>query len=1098
MVNNWKKISERGSMMVEALAMLGLITMVTPVLYKKAAERTTELQDINTATQLRALSKALDGYMKDNYDSLANEAAGNLAVSPDDVKAYLPYNFQLASKSFGEYDFVIKNETVGSGVNEHAKLTGVVLAPLANAGDLSMLRASKIASMVGANAGVVRSNAIQGVQGGWSSSLSNLGFSNAPDGSLAVSSVHAVSDAGDNGAAPESVLYRDSSRGDPGYNTMMTNLIMGAGTDILNVQNVVAQNGGGGTMTLEAGEVAMTTDASVAGLLEAGSANVGNIFKANVDPDAGVVDITGTTTNIKPSETVNVESKEVKIQSTDRSKGVVISGKTTINDEVVIQDGADPTGKPKGLIEAKRGIVASGTTEVTDGESVNTEYSLVSEGNVLVKNNAYIVGKLRVKGEFSADEVYGRTKLGGGALSGDVPYNFTATANDVHIENPKFSVGKAGEEKLLVNDTKAMMIGGDVKIIADSEAAGGVGEGSIDTGSVKVGASGYQGYIDAGAAKVIADADAKTAEMSAEKDGNTAKVEVDADNSVAQLLGTLSGNSGEAKVAVDAKNGNAVLSVKNSTDNEAGVYANTSSQTAELKATGTTGTASVKVNALSGAIVASSGTAKMELGSSGAKLGSVSGETWKNYVEVSDEIALVKSGNAAFEIKGRNAKLVGNDLENLVINNSITDSDTGLLSFDDTNTYTNRTSGVRINRKGIIQLPAASGSNNLDTSKGKQNVVGYIKADRLLANQGWTDPGSGEYIAHPKANGEKAESGEAYDAYQVNPAYTSVMHDIKLTTRGGARLSDILPDFINKGIYVLDNTYKEEDGKKDWSTFVVTPKTGTNLEDENQTMVKGPDGCTPGDMDCIASPWLGFVPTPQCPPGYSKVITINPIRWKMSEAYFVVGATVPEPNKNYAAAFRSYFRPLTDPSKAAFKLSTADGSGAHSHYPEEGLPLTFQTNTWLNTTVSGVYSEENISGTSGGSTDTSGQRKATFVGWHAIMGFLYFADDYEAYLVKALRSQDKFDDELKGRIAWNLFPVFNEEMAAIANVYCYFERRDMSSAPAWAWNPAIVDGSARGGVGYDQLTNFRFGFQKNNPAYTERLNDPALGYKEVW
>ena len=30
---------QKGSMMVEALAMLGLITMVTPILYKKAAER---------------------------------------------------------------------------------------------------------------------------------------------------------------------------------------------------------------------------------------------------------------------------------------------------------------------------------------------------------------------------------------------------------------------------------------------------------------------------------------------------------------------------------------------------------------------------------------------------------------------------------------------------------------------------------------------------------------------------------------------------------------------------------------------------------------------------------------------------------------------------------------------------------------------------------------------------------------------------------------------------------------------------------------------------------------------------------------------------
>ncbi len=1084
MVNNWKKISEQGSMMVEALAMLGLITMVTPVLYKKAAERTTELQDINTATQLRALSKALDGYMKDNYDSLANEGEGNLEVSPDDVKAYLPYNFQLESKSFGEYDFVIKNETVGSDLNEHAKLTGVVLAPLANAGDLSMLRASKIASMVGANAGVVRSNAIQGVQGGWSSSLSNLGFSNAPDGSLAVSSVHAVSDAGDNGAAPESVLYRDFSRGDTRYNTMMTNLIMGAGTDILNVQNVVAQGGGGGTMTLEAGEVIMTTDASVAGLLEAGRANVGDIFKANVED--GVVDITGATTKIKPSETVNVESKEVTIKSTDQSKGVVISGKTTINENVVIHGESDPTGKPKGLIEAKRGIVASGATGVKDSDSVNTEYSLVSDGNVLVKNNAYIVGKLRVKGEFSADEVYGRTTLGGGALSGDVPYNFTATKDDVHIENPKFSVGPENEEKLLVDEKQAKMIGGTVQIIADSET----NEGSISTQYVKVGASGQQGYIDAKDAKVIADAGTKTAEMSAASGSNTAKVVVNANTLQAQLLGI----KGEdvAKVSVDANTGAAELSGTKD-GKSAGVYASTSTQSAELKAVGDY-TASVKVDASSGAIEASSGTAKMKLDSSGAKLGSVSGETWKNYVEVSDEIALLKSGNAAFEIKGKNAKLVGNDLENLVINNSITDSDTGLLSFTDENTYANRTSGVRINRSGIIQLPAASGSGRSDlaTSSGKQGVAGYIKADRLLANQGWVDPvyARDGYFSHQTGEEADEEASNPYDAYQVNPAYTSVMHDIKLTTRGGARLSDILPDFINKGIYVLDNTYKEEDDNKDWSAWTVNP-TAKKIDD----VVNGePDTCHGGDMDCIASPWLGFVPTPQCPPGYSKVITINPIRWKMSEAYFVVGAT--STSGNYAAKFRSYFRPLTDPSKAAFKLSTADGSGAHSHYPEEGLPLTFQTNTWLNTTVSGVYYDGTSTSDVGG-----GQRKSTFVGWHAIMGFLYFADDYRDYLEHNL-GHDYYragePDSLEGKIAWNLFPVYNEEMAAIASVYCYFERRDMTG-PTWQWNRDIVDGGPKdgGGPGYDQLTNFRFGFYKDGD-YRKRLNDPALEYDEAW
>ena len=105
------KISQRGSMMVEALAMLGLITMVTPILYKKAAERTTELQDINTATQLRSLSKALDEYIADNYEDLSLNVAANSAatIDKDDVVPYLPYSFNVDdSKLFNEYHFIME------------------------------------------------------------------------------------------------------------------------------------------------------------------------------------------------------------------------------------------------------------------------------------------------------------------------------------------------------------------------------------------------------------------------------------------------------------------------------------------------------------------------------------------------------------------------------------------------------------------------------------------------------------------------------------------------------------------------------------------------------------------------------------------------------------------------------------------------------------------------------------------------------------------------------------------------------------------------------------------------------------------------------
>ena len=42
-----KSILQRGGLMIEALAMLGLIAVVTPTMYKKSAERTMEVEDIN-------------------------------------------------------------------------------------------------------------------------------------------------------------------------------------------------------------------------------------------------------------------------------------------------------------------------------------------------------------------------------------------------------------------------------------------------------------------------------------------------------------------------------------------------------------------------------------------------------------------------------------------------------------------------------------------------------------------------------------------------------------------------------------------------------------------------------------------------------------------------------------------------------------------------------------------------------------------------------------------------------------------------------------------------------------------------------------------
>ena len=238
---------EKGSMMVEALAMLGLITMVTPILYKKAAERTTELQDINTAAQMRTLSKALDDYIQDNYAELAKDTEGEYVtvLTPEEIEdellPYLPYNFKLQSRFYDDYKVAYRNDVQNFGTAAdpkiHSAITGMILANSKEG--MPMVRAAKIASMIGANGGVVRDKKISGVQGAWEADLGDYDFDDkTQDGSLAVSSVHAIASEG-GGASSAHVLYRDDSKGDEDYNRMQVDLLMN-GNNIREVVHLLA------------------------------------------------------------------------------------------------------------------------------------------------------------------------------------------------------------------------------------------------------------------------------------------------------------------------------------------------------------------------------------------------------------------------------------------------------------------------------------------------------------------------------------------------------------------------------------------------------------------------------------------------------------------------------------------------------------------------------------------------------------------------------------------------------------------------------------------------------------------------------------------
>lgn len=1015
MKNSWKIYAERGSMMVEALAMLGLITMVTPVLYKKAAERTTELQDINTASQMRTISKALDDYISDNYADLSAGDLGAVAIDKNDIVPYLPYGFDINnSKMFDEFQFAIRNELIDAGTpKEHSAITGTILAK--SDSGVPMMRAAKIASMIGANGGVVNNNIVQGVQGGWGGEVSDFfgEGANVANGSLAVSSVHAVTSASGGGEALDNVLYRDDSHGVEG-NTMVTNLIMG-GNEIESVTKLIADanqielDTNVGTVVadnnLEVGANISAGSGNIANLLEAGSAAItGALTAAGEALNVTSADITMTTTTKTEiaSPTVNVTGATTitsnggaVIAATDNDVGISAGNNGNIkfnNNDLVIDSAGSHLVTVNDGKKQDGGLLVRGGVAEADSSDTGA-FALAVDGSAYVVNNARIGGNLYLGGSLDADKLYGRTELGGGKLS-DGTYNFVAGKDSVDIAKDNFTVGKWIE------------ISGSTAKFGKQDADGNVTSGLRISRSSEV-------------TKLIGP-------------GATLQMYSGALlSSSGSFQAKIGDRSSDLYSELSVATGGAYLRVKKGGDRRA------------LSATesGTT-------------LIGTKGSAET---STAPTLALASGRA-----TITADKMLVSSDNLKL------------NEDNLVFDrNAVFPADTSV-----------RSSGVRINREGIIDLPRGTKPTS-DSTVGKLGTSGYIRADRLVANQAFEEVSAN--MVHYKGGSGAEVASKPYDAYQVNPAYTSVMHDIKLTTRGGARLSDILPDFINKGIYVLDNTYKEE-GEKDWTKYSVTEGTGGNPP---QISSNAPKECD--NLNCVASPWLGFVPTPQCPPGYSKVITINPIRWKMAQAYAIAQdglgiGNIFAGNELQLPQYNAYFTtPLKLKKDAArFKLANSNGNGDHTHTVASGIPLTFQVNTWLNTTVYGVRK---------GGGDTSGTanhnaRFNDFLGWHAIMGFLYYGSDYQDWLTVATGSEGNYS----GKVIWNLFPVLTQEMAAIANVYCYFERRKMTD-PDWVWKQNLVDG---GTDGYNQLTNFRSGYLKNNSSYRERLNDPALGYDEVW
>lgn len=434
---------------------------------------------------------------------------------------------------------------------------------------------------------------------------------------------------------------------------------------------------------------------------------------------------------------------------------------------------------------------------------------------------------------------------------------------------------------------------------------------------------------------------------------------------------------------------------------------------------------------------------------------------------------------------------------------------------------TDTSSSVYI-RKGAIELEE-SVARDSEIGYAADEGYGYIMANRLVSNV------SGDAGKIPgNIGGDGYDVGESYDKFMVNPAYTSVMHDIKLTTRGGARLSDILPDYVLKGVYNLINNCKEGD------------RTGP---------------CRIEDMSEWADAYIGILPYAVCPPGYKNLATVIPISFNVGRAgdvlynggqFYVndrprqakilekalsLGGKIAYPalqevssitfnaiyngESSFAGDFSTLgltrsegwffgFDAVHPDSAGSTNLSAVDPSpisgnvnGSEGYVPWRYIPNTnetdsfavaeplyFQQNTWLKTSV--------VPGTGSGGSSTA-------TGWKAFMGFLYDQNDWGGINSSAVKSADgtvksNYNEgggnegggsDLPGSYYWNLFPVPTNTLEGHATVYCYFDRSQFGGD----WS-SLVDP-------IDQLNNYRNPHTKTD-AYSKRLNDPSLKYTDPW
>lgn len=899
-----KGTSERGALMIEAIALLGLMTLMSPMIVRQTADRTAEMEEVTIAGQMKTIKEALQNYIEANYQTRAktlaeaNTADAALTITPAELAPYLPSSYLTSSgssvslkgnKLMDGFDVGIRAQCTeaaipgcspseannfcacgtmsGGAISDGSltstcactryKMTGLVLSKTDSGEEIDDRRAARIASMIGADGGYMRTanmvNAVAAEGEDLAVQMQKiLGAQGIWEGDVTKYIPGVTTNKGGKIAATTiyssgfsgDYLYRRKVDGLPTANSMFTDLDMG----------------GHGQCT-------------------DGPSSTGGCNRIN---NAGGLEVVGGRILIRSRN--NPEANDQSLNAN------TLIGTAGSGDYASIALGTDDSHmKVTGNLEFQAGNQT--TAKFTNDEATITLAPSGGRQGDMVLNSS--TSALRKFASSTNAQIYSVELTGSSA--------FLGSFSPSHGSNPDSSFKAQSGSAYIEASGVANINGNSISLNADNDV-------NVEGFNINM-------YTDAditadAGGDVMLFANTGTAEIV----GNRGAMVLDNNGIIA--YGNYTSGTNAPSFSLTPSQFNVNLGGVNSSlpsflMNSAGIYARA-------------GNMNLSMNNTTLEMTTRASTGYFQMGAGNASVMRNNIVTLNVNHTSGGNISVAGEGtNLPYTIGmlGNSGKVTGTYFQPALIR-------TGANTYQ--NPVISRSGHVTVNDNGQMTIPSSISTNinDLNAAVGIDvNVRG----------------GLAPYNTHGKDT--------AYNRFRVDPAFVSVMNDIKLTSRGGARLSEAMPNYILKGIYELTNSYKSGpwpcqgstggDGSCTYQAPYKTPaQLGLSSGGWEFNCTSAPNGggynghpaadchvygkivqfstyagsyteCG-DDKWCFAHPYLGTVPAPgrsvtttggygvsyqgeiiygqdegPCPDGYQAVITVTPTIFELGKLNYV-------------------------------------------------------------------------------------------------------------------------------------------------------------------------------------------------------------------